>query len=107
MTDYIVALSTCLEKEADAIATTLVESRKCACVNIIRGVTSIYRWKGKTESETESILLMKSVSGKEQELLEELCKLHSYEVPEFIILPIRWGSKDYLQWITESTTTSA
>jgi len=107
MTDYIVALSTCPEKEADSIARAIVESRKCACVNIIRAVTSIYHWKGQIESETESILLMKTKAGMEQELLDVLRKHHSYEVPEFIILPIKWGSKDYLDWITKSTTSSS
>ncbi len=50
---------------------------------------------------------MKSVAGKEQELFDELRMLHSYELPEFIILPIKWGSKDYLEWIAMSTTTGA
>ena len=106
MTEYIVALSTCPEKEAEVIGRKLVESRKCACVNIIRGITSIYHWKGNIESETEDILLMKSISGMEQKLFDELRKHHPYEVPEFIILPIKWGSKDYLDWITESTTST-
>ena len=105
MSEYVLAISTCPEKEADDLARKLVESKHCACVNLIRNVFSIYHWKGKIEEERESILLMKTKKNLESDLLSELKKHHSYDVPEFIVLPIESGSTDYLKWIGESTRT--
>ncbi|MHA1909499.1 MAG: divalent-cation tolerance protein CutA [Candidatus Thorarchaeota archaeon] len=103
MSEYILAISTCPEKEADNLARKLVESKECACVNLIRNVFSIYHWKGSIEEDQEVILLMKTKKELELSLLSELKKHHSYEVPEFIVLPIISGSMDYLNWIREST----
>ena len=104
MSEYILVISTCPENEADALARKLVESKHCACVNLIRNVFSIFHWKGKIEEERESILLMKTKKSLESSLFSELKKHHSYDVPEFIVLPIESGSPDYLKWIGASTS---
>ena len=103
MTDKIVLLSTC-ETEADArrIATHLVEHRLAACVNIVNGATSVYRWKGKIETASEFILIIKSKRELVMKILEEFLTIHPYEAPELIALPIVDGSRTYLNWLEEA-----
>ncbi|HEY3739514.1 MAG TPA: divalent-cation tolerance protein CutA [Bryobacteraceae bacterium] len=100
MTDKIVILSTC-ETEADArrIATHLVERRLAACVNIMPGATSVYRWKGSIEAAQECILIIKSRRDLMGNIEEEFRTIHPYEVPELIALPIAAGSEAYLNWL--------
>lgn len=104
MTDKIVVLVTCgSTKEARRIARALVEQRLAACVNILKvPVRSIYRWKGKVESAKESLLIIKSSRKRFGALQNAIKKLHSYDVPEIIALPIERGSFDYLAWLAES-----
>ena len=104
MSDYILAISTCPEDEALDLARKLVESKQCACVNMIQKVFSIYHWRGDIEEDKEVILLMKTRKELEESLFSVLKKNHSYEVPEFVVLSIESGSPDYLKWITESTS---
>ena len=102
MTQYVVAISTCPEDVSEKLARTLVEKRVCACVNIIPKVTSIYHWKKKIVEDVESILLMKTEASRQKTLWKAIKEVHPYDVPEFIILPIEWGSQDYLAWISQS-----
>ena len=104
MTDKIVVLVTCgSAKEARRIARSLVEQRLAACVNILEvPVRSIYRWKGKVESEKETLLIVKSSRKRFPALQNAIERLHSYDVPEIIALPIESGSRDYLAWLAES-----
>ena len=90
--------------EARRIAHTVVAKRLSACVNIVRiPIESVYRWKRKVEKAREVLLLLKT-SGKRLAALEqEVKRLHSYEVPEFLVLPIASGSRDYLSWLIDST----
>ena len=101
VTDKIVILSTC-ETEADArrIAEHLVERRLAACVNIMPGVTSVYRWKGAVESASEWMLVIKSRSDLVAAIEREFDVVHPYEVPELVVLPIVDGGKAYLQWLS-------
>jgi periplasmic divalent cation tolerance protein len=100
MTDKIVVLTTCeSEEEAERIARFLVEKRLAACVNILPKARSIYRWKGAVEDAQELILLIKSRRDVFETLRAELLKIHSYEVPEAIALPVVDGSHAYLAWI--------
>jgi len=100
MTDKIVVLSTSSSKEeAEKIARLLVEERLAASVNVLPGLRSFYRWKGKVEDAAEWLLLIKSSRGKFDKLKAMLEKLHSYDVPEVIALPIVDGSKNYLLWL--------
>ena len=103
MTEYLLVISTTPPDDADRIARVLVESKKCACVNIVRSVSSIYHWKGEIHENAECILFMKTEDQYKEALFELLKKSHPYEVPEFVIVPISWGSKDYLDWISAST----
>jgi periplasmic divalent cation tolerance protein len=100
MTDKIVVLSACASaEEAQRIARGLVEKRLAACVNVIAGVQSIYRWKGAVEEEAEVLLAIKSSRGLFNQLRIELERMHSYEVPEVIAIPVVEGSERYLGWM--------
>lgn len=92
--------------EARRIASKVVRKHLAACVSIVLGpVQSVYRWKGKVETAREQLLLIKTVEKQLPALEGELKRLHSYDVPEIIALPAVWGSADYLDWLTENSTT--
>jgi periplasmic divalent cation tolerance protein len=103
-TDKNVVLVTCgTAKEARRIAHALVERRLAACVNLSSvPVHSIYPWKGKVESAKEFLLMIKTSRKRLGAVTAEVKRLHSYEVPEIIALPISSGSAEYLDWISES-----
>ena len=103
MTDKLVVLVTCSSlAEARRIARAVVEARLAACVNIVPGaVQSIYRWKGKVESARERLLLIKTSCRRLAKLRKTVEQLHSYDVPEFIALPIAAGSPAYLAWVED------
>ena len=89
---------------ARRIARTVVEKRLAACVNVVRSpVESFYRWKSKLETARESLLLIKTTTARLAQLEREIKRLHTYEVPEFIALPIMEGSADYLSWLAKAT----
>jgi len=100
MTDKIVVLCNCdSEQEAARLARHLVEQRVAACVNILPGVRSVYRWKGAIEEASEWLLTIKSRRDQFPTLRAEIEKIHSYETPEIIAMPIVDGSEAYLAWI--------
>jgi periplasmic divalent cation tolerance protein len=103
LTDKVVVLVTCSSPaEARRIARAVVEARLAACVNIVPGaVQSIYRWKGKVESAHERLLLIKTSRRRLEKLRKTVEQLHSYDVPEFIALPIAAGSPAYLAWVED------
>jgi periplasmic divalent cation tolerance protein len=86
-------------EEARRIARTLVEERLAACTSIVPAVESIYRWRGETESATEALLLIKTSTEMIESLKARLHQLHSYETPEFLVLPVDSGSAPYLDWL--------
>lgn len=104
MTDKIVVLVTCGSvKEARRIARALVERRLAACVNVVQApVESVYWWKERIESAREFLLVIKSARRRFAALEAEVRRLHSYDVPEIIALPIERGSRGYLKWISAS-----
>ncbi|MBZ5693970.1 MAG: divalent-cation tolerance protein CutA [Acidobacteriia bacterium] len=104
MTDKIVVLVTCgSAREARRIGRALVEQRLVACANVIQvPVQSIYRWKGKIESARECLVVLKTSRKCFTAVQRTIRRLHSYDVPEIIALPIAAGSRDYLSWISES-----
>ena len=105
MTDKIVVLTTVSsEKEAARIARHLVEQRLAACVSIVPGARSIYRWKDKVEDTPELLLVIKSRRDLFATLRAALQKAHSYEVPEIVALPIVDGSEPYLAWLDRELT---
>jgi periplasmic divalent cation tolerance protein len=98
--EYCVVLVTVSsETEAKTIARTLVEERLAACVNIIPGLTSIYRWENNICEDRELLLVIKTQGQKVAALRERIVHLHSYAVPEVIALPIVEGSARYLEWL--------
>lgn len=100
MTDKIVVLTTCdSEKQATALARSLVEQKVAACVNVLPGARSIYRWKDEIEDTKEWLLVIKSRRDLFPALRAAVEKLHSYEVPELIALPVVEGSEPYLAWL--------
>ena len=101
MTDKIVVLSTCATKgDAERLARALVEGRLAACVNVVPGLNSFYRWKGVIESSAEFLLLIKTSRDLFPALRAEMEKLHPYEVPELLALPVVEGAENYLNWVT-------
>jgi periplasmic divalent cation tolerance protein len=103
MTDKKLVLSTCGSiNEARKLARALVEKQLAACVNIVPQIESVYYWKGKVETSTEFLLLIKTTAGAFDELRDVLTELHSYDLPECIEIPIEDGSAAYLAWIGES-----
>lgn len=100
MTDKIIVLTTCENsQDAQTIAETLVEKRLAACVNILPGLKSVYRWQGKVENAGELLLLIKTRRGLFEQLSAELARIHPYEVPEVIALPLIDGAPAYLGWL--------
>ena len=89
--------------QADKIAGKLAADKLIACANIVPGIRSIFRWKGKVDRAQEVLLVLKSRRRHFPSIVKTVKALHSYDVPEIIALPIVEGSKDYLNWITEST----
>ena len=107
MTDKVVVLSTCgSADEAERVARALVEARLAACVNILPGVRSIYRWKDAIEDTAEWMLVIKTRRELFEKLIAELRRVHSYEVPEAIAIPIVAGLSEYLNWIDGETGAS-
>lgn len=105
MTDKLVVLVTCgSAREARKIARALVEQRLAACGNLVPRVQSIYRWKGKVESAGETLLILKTSRGRFAALRRAVERLHSYDTPEIIALPIAAGARKYLAWLAESTS---
>ncbi len=103
MTDKIVVLTTSKDnEEARRIANTLVEARLAACVNILPGVTSVYRWKDAVETGDELLLVIKTSRALLAEVRAAIERIHSYELPEIIALPIVDGSDAYLNWLAGS-----
>jgi periplasmic divalent cation tolerance protein len=104
MTDKIVVLVTCgSAREARKIARAVVKQRLAACANILSSpVQSVYRWKGSAESAKEFLLIIKTTKARFSKLRAEVTRLHTYEVPEIIALPVATGATNYLSWISES-----
>jgi len=103
-----VVLVTCSKlAEGKRIARAVVEAELAACVNVmLNPVESIYRWKGKVEVSREYLLVMKSTERRLPELERMVRSMHSYDVPEFLVLPVVSGSRGYLEWLIESVKPS-
>ena len=107
MKKYVQVLTTTDAKnQAEKIAETLVDKRIAGCVQIIGPVTSIYRWKGKTEKAEEWLCLIKTKAELYSEVEKTIEQIHTYETPEIISTPITAGSKKYLQWLDNELKTS-
>ena len=103
--DYRLVITTCPSTTlAEQIARTLLDRQCAACVNILPGVRSIYRWQGKIADDNEVILLVKTIETCLPQVQQCIRELHTYDIPEMIALPIVNGFTPYLNWITESVT---
>lgn len=103
MDKIVVLITASNEEEAVIIAKGLVEDRLAACVNIVPGVRSVYRWEGKVHDDPECLLVAKTAAANFEMLEGRVKSLHSYEVPEIIALPIVKGYEPYMSWLMEST----
>jgi len=104
MSDAVLILTTAPDDErAERIAGTLVEEGLAACVNVLPPMTSIYRWKGSVERDAERQLVIKSTRERVDALRARIAALHSYELPEFLVISIEGGSDAYLKWLGEQT----
>jgi periplasmic divalent cation tolerance protein len=102
--NHIVTLCTVPDRESgERIAEDLVSRQLAACVNLVPGLTSVYRWKGKLDKQTECLLLIKTEASRFEAVEKRIKALHPYEVPEIVAVPITAGSSEYLKWLTEST----
>jgi periplasmic divalent cation tolerance protein len=105
MTDALIVWTTAPDVQtAEALADALVGEGLAACVNIVPGLRSIYRWRGAVERADELLCIIKTTRAGLTALRERLVTLHPYEVPELIALPIVDGHAAYLDWIAESVT---
>ena len=99
----IIVLSTTDSLElGEKIATALVEEREAACVNIVPGIRSIYRWEGKVWNEKEFLLIVKCPSDNFEAVRCRIRQMHTYQVPEVIALPLTAGDPEYLAWLHAS-----
>ncbi len=100
MNEYrLVVVTTPDEEEGMRIARKLVEKELAACVNVVPKMRSVYRWKGEVVEDTEALLLIKTRTKLLAKVERRVKKMHSYEVPEFLIFKIDGGSDDYLKWL--------
>jgi uncharacterized protein involved in tolerance to divalent cations len=104
MTDYIsVFITASSEQEGEKISSALVKERLAACVSMVKGVSSTFRWKGQISNEQEVLLIAKTKDTLFEKLKKRVLELHSYEVPEIVAAPILAGFEKYLNWIEDET----
>jgi len=101
-----VALVTVPAAEADALARSLVEDRIAACVNVLPGVRSTYRWQGEVETAEESLLLLKVPAEGSEGLPARVAARHPYDLPEVLLLDVADGLPEYLTWVVDSVRTA-
>ena len=100
---FVIVLTTFpADGDIAAFARTLVNERLAACVNVLPAMDSIYRWEGAVEEARERQVIMKTTAARVDELKARVMQLHSYEVPEILVLPLSGGGESYLKWIGES-----
>ena len=105
-TAYIVVLCTAPDQQAARlIGERLVERRLAACVNIVPGLASVYRWEGAVHEDAETLLVIKTRRDLFDEVAADIAAAHPYRVPEIIALPVVRGSASYLDWLAAETKT--
>lgn len=104
----LACLCTCPDAATAArIAAALVDDRLAACVNVLPGVESVYRWQGRVERASEVLLLIKSTRERLPALTARVVELHPYELPELVAVDIAGGLPGYLAWIADATRPGA
>jgi len=102
--DFVVVLITAPQGRGNELGRALVERKLCACINVVRGIHSIYWWQGAVEEGDEELLICKTVLSRLEELKKVVKEIHPYEVPEVIALRIVDGLRAYLDWVRESVS---
>ena len=106
MTDALIVFCTCSSREESLkLAQAIVEREAAACVNIVPAVESVYRWEGKIETAQEFLLVIKTTRERFAALQELILKLHSYDTPEVIAVPVVIGLPKYLEWLGATIAT--
>jgi len=90
-------------EDAEKIADNLVRERVAACVGFVPRITSVYRWKGRIERETETMLIIKTAADRVDAAMARLRELHPYEVPEIVVIPVERASESYCDWVLAET----
>jgi periplasmic divalent cation tolerance protein len=89
--------------QGETLARCLIDDRLAACVNLLAPMTSFYRWKGAVERDVERQLVVKTTWARVPEIRSRVAAMHSYELPEFLVLPVADGSPGYLEWVRSET----
>lgn len=100
---FVVFVTAGNDESARRIAGALVESRLAACVNIVGGIRSVYRWEGKIADDEESLLIIKTWTDRFEELKKKVIEVHTYDVPEIVGFPLAAGNAAYLEWLFKET----
>ncbi len=103
MTACSLYVTTGSREEADAVAHAVISERLAACANIIEGVTSVYRWEGEVQQDTECLVIMKTRQDLVDDATRAIKAAHGYDCPCIVALPIIGGNGDYLDWIIKET----
>jgi periplasmic divalent cation tolerance protein len=100
---FVILVTTANQEEAAKIGKEMVNAKLAACANIIPGVQSIYRWKGKVVKAQETLLILKSTQPRYRALEKAIKAMHTYETPEIIALPVKKGLDRYIGWVRSET----
>ncbi len=103
--EIIVLVTSPQQDLSEAIAHRLVEEGLAACVNVVPGITSIYKWQDEVQKETEQLLVIKSHERLWESLEKRIKELHSYDVPEIVSIPLKSGFPPYLEWMNANLRT--
>lgn len=103
--DSVIVLTTLgADIDPSTMAMRLVEERLAACVNVLPEMESFFRWHGAVERDRERQLVIKTTAARLPELEARLLEMHPYDLPEFLVLPVRHGSEAYSRWLHSSTS---
>ena len=104
MTDVVIVLTSVpLGDQGEALARRLIDDRLAACVNLLAPMTSFYRWNGAVERDVERQLVVKTTADRVSEIRSRVAAMHSYELPEFLVVAVADGSPGYLEWVKGET----
>ena len=106
-TDVRVVLVTAPAETARSLARRLVDEGLVACVNVLPGATSVYRWEGDVHEDAEALLVLKTASSRMKRLRDRVVQLHEYDLPEFLVLDVADGLPGYLEWVAAETVGGA
>ncbi len=104
MTQCLIYMTASNDAEARTIARILVQERLAACVNILAGMRSVYRWEGEIQEESEIVLIAKTRRDRVPALTDRVTEIHSYDCPCVVAIPIDGGNPDFLDWIDAETS---